>query len=82
MRYSTFSGFWDHCDLDFNAYRLYYQGKMFDAVITYGAYFGNFRTINGQKRRIHKLYALNREAAASSVKAMFLKFYKTPLTPK
>lgn len=31
---------------------------MFDAVITYGAYFGDFRTINGQKRRIHKLYAL------------------------
>ncbi|EEF13651.1 hypothetical protein CAMRE0001_0523 [Campylobacter rectus RM3267] len=55
---------------------------MFDAVITYGAYFGDFRMINRQKRRIHKLYALNREAAASSVKAIFLKFYKTPLTPK
>ena len=37
---------------------MYYQGKKFDAVITYGAYFGDFRMINGQKRRIHKLYAL------------------------
>lgn len=58
MGYGTFSGFWDHCNLDFNAYRLYYQGKMFDTVITYGAWFGDFRMINGQKRRIHKLYAL------------------------
>lgn len=58
MGYGTFSGFWDHCNLDFNAYRLYYQGKMFDAVITYGAWFGDFRMINGQKRRIHKIYAL------------------------
>lgn len=31
---------------------------MFDAVIAYGAYFGDFRIINGQKQRIHKLYAL------------------------
>ena len=31
---------------------------MFDAVIAYGAYFGDFRIINGQKRRTHKLYAL------------------------
>ena len=58
INYGGFSGFWDHCNLDFNAYRLYYQGKMFDTVITYGAWFGDFRMINGQKRRIHKLYAL------------------------
>ena len=58
INYGSFSGFWDHCNLDFNAYRLYYQGKMFDAVITYGAWFGDFRMINGQKRRIHKIYAL------------------------
>lgn len=31
---------------------------MFDAVITYGYWFGDLRTINGQKRRIHKIYAL------------------------
>ncbi|WP_314978318.1 hypothetical protein [Campylobacter rectus] len=58
INYGSFSGFWDHCNLDFNAYRLYYQGKMFDTVITYGAWFGDFRMINGQKRRIHKIYAL------------------------
>ena len=79
MGYGTFSGFWDHCNLDFNAYRLYYQGKMFDTVITYGAWFGDFRMINGQKRRIHKLYALEPRSSGKLSKSDIFKILQDAL---
>ena len=80
MGYGSFSGFWDHCNLDFNAYRLYYQGKMFDAVITYGAWFGDFRMINGQKRRIHKLYALEPRSSGKLSKSDIFKILQDALS--
>ena len=79
INYGSFSGFWDHCNLDFNAYRLYYQGKMFDAVITYGAWFGDFRMINGQKRRIHKLYALEPRSSGKLSKSDIFKILQDAL---
>lgn len=82
MGYGSFSGFWDHCNLDFNAYRLYYQGKMFDAVITYGAWFGDFRMINEQKRRIHKLYALEPRSSGKLSKSDIFKILQDALNAK
>ena len=52
---------------------------MFDAVITYGAWFGDFRMINGQKRRIHKLYALEPRSSGKLSKSDIFKILQDAL---
>lgn len=53
---------------------------MFDAVITYGAWFGDFRMINGQKRRIHKLYALEPRSSGKLSKSDIFKILQDALS--